>query len=95
MKKEYIKFKTISKQEMDECYGTELHKGVDKCFEDGTHSYMQRTTDVLHVNGNLINSVHNSILDDTELTEIPKAIFIERLRQAIFDLEIYQFVVSK
>lgn len=93
-----IKVRTLSDHELDKLYGKRKTQ-VGKAFraKDG-HYYLQRDSDVLHVGFNLVNSLHVGFFNDTKLNslvEVSEQEFTDRLRQVAFDMNVFQFFISK
>jgi len=87
--------KILTNKELDDKYGNHMRYKKDECFmtNDG-HYYMQREEDVLHLNDDIINLLHNSILDRTDITKISKEEFIDKIKLVIFNLGIYNFTLN-
>jgi len=88
MDKYYVR--ELSKEELDSKYG---NKKIDigRCFLDGSHYYMQRLEDVLHINGLLINSIHVASINLNECLEITNKDFELKIKETIYLLEIDKF----
>ena len=97
----YFTVKTLSDKELDDKHGNHPRYDVGKCFKsnDG-HYFRQKEKNVLHVVlYDLINVVHNSVMDDKilgkNLTEITENEFLEKLKLTIFELGIYSYSTEK
>lgn len=84
---------TMYREELDVMFGGHLRVDVGQCFKtpDG-HFFKQKSTCVIHVFEELINSTHNSILDNDELIEISEDEFDLKMKETIFDLELYKYL---
>ncbi len=96
-----ITTRAITDHELDEMYGNHLRHKIDSCFKtNDDHYFMQKNDNVLHVNYGslLINTLHNSFFDDVDqdrnLTKIDMEEFLEKLRETIFNLGIYEYTKS-
>jgi len=82
---------SVTDEEMTERHGNHLRYDIGDCFKtDNGHFYMQRRENVLHLNKNLINVVHNSNLDDKKLIKVTKDDFTNELKRVIFELNIFE-----
>jgi hypothetical protein len=89
----------MSDSESDNVFGPERRVDVGKCYTTSRygiiHYYKQTHDGVLHISGNdLINRVNNSVLKD-DYIEITSEEFDNKMREVIFNLEIYQYLVPK
>jgi len=86
-------------EEMNEKFGGHLRYNVGDCFKmenlGGIHYFMQREKDFLHVKDGIINNVHNSTLDNEEIIKISQEEFLNKIKNVIFELGIYEYVINK
>ncbi len=87
-----IKGTPISDSELLEIFGPRIIE-VGKCFRKGSHFYMQREHDVLHVSeGQLINTLFEGHLNSVpDKEEMPKEKFEMRVKEAIYLMQIDHF----
>lgn len=86
-----IRLISHSDKELDEMYGANRRYNIKECFRKNNHYYMQLDNNVLHVNDELINTLHNSVLDNNELERITVEEFEDYIRLQIFNMGIYKF----
>jgi hypothetical protein len=73
----------------------EREENVGDCFKRGTHYYLVRENDVLHVNTDCINSLFDNHMTDMrhnrdeKFTPIERSEFNQQLNEAIFRLNIF------
>jgi len=86
-----IKLTSISDNELDKMYGSCPRIHIGDCVSADGHYYKQRNYDLLHVYNDIINSVHNSILDKKDFKSLSNKKFDDKLRSVIFKLEIFKY----
>ena len=80
--------------DMNRIYGKHRRYEVGTYLKskDGKHFYKQLDSNLLHIsNMELINLVHNSIVDDKNLIIITDKEFEEAIKVTVFNLEIYKY----
>lgn len=85
--------RVLSNQELDQLNGSRTYD-IGSTFTQDGHYYLQRENDVLHINSDLdlINLLHVGFLNRrTNLIEISYNIFLLKMKETIFNLDLNQF----
>lgn len=83
----------LTSQEEDELYGKRKND-IGLCFKLQSHYYKQCKDHILHVNGNIINTLHVGTLNaklDNGLELIDSSIFDSKVKEAIYNMSIYEY----
>lgn len=86
-----IEVDEISDKELTERYGSNSRFSINSCFKVNDHYYCQKNGFILHVKNDIINSLHNSSLDNEKYKTITHEEFENVLLIAIFNLGIYEY----
>jgi hypothetical protein len=84
----------LTNDDMNRIYGKHRRYDVGTYLKskDGKHYYKQLDLNLLHISQlELINLIHNSIVDDKNLIIISEKEFEEAIKVTVFNLEIYKY----